>query len=68
MKALEICVDRGEGKGWEMLVIATQAHFVDTHPLPAAGQSAIWKYRAIYRDHDVPTGQWSEVLTTTVMG
>jgi len=36
--------------------------------LPAAGASALWKYKAIYRLHDEQVGQWSDVITTMVAG
>ena len=42
-----------------MLLIAT--------PLPA-GQSAAWKYKAIYRQGDECVGQWSEVVSIPVAG
>jgi hypothetical protein len=41
---------------------------VDTAPLPASGQSAVWHYRAIYRLSDERVGQWSDVATIPVMG
>ena len=37
-------------------------------PLPAAGTSAVWKYKAIYRLNDAQVGQWSDVATIGVMG
>jgi hypothetical protein len=33
----------------------------DTVPIPA-GQSALWKYKAIYRQGDDRVGQWSDVV------
>jgi len=39
----------------------------DTAALPAAGTSAIWKYKAIYRFNDEQVGQWSDVANTSVM-
>ncbi len=68
MPQLEICVDRGEGKGWETVVTSNQAHFLDQHPLPAAGSSAVWRYKAIYKLKDVQTGQWCEPVSISVMG
>ena len=40
----------------------------DTQPLPAAGQSALWKYKAIYRQGDDRVGQWSDVVSIPVAG
>ena len=42
--------------------------YTDTAPLPAAGESALWRYRAIYRLGDERIGQWSNIAVTSVMG
>ena len=68
MDSLETQVDRGDGKGWVFQSIVTNFDFTDNAPLPAAGTSAIWKYRSIYRLNDQQVGQWSDVVTITVMG
>lgn len=68
MDSLELAVDRGDGKGFVFLAIDTMPDYPDTTPLPAAGVSAIWKYRAIYRKADAQVGQWSDVLEVTVTG
>jgi hypothetical protein len=36
--------------------------------MPAAGQSALWKYKAIYRQTDERAGQWSDVVSIAVAG
>ena len=36
--------------------------------LPAAATSAVWKHKGIYRFHDEQVGQWSDVLSVSVMG
>ena len=36
--------------------------------LPAAGQSAVWKYRAIHLLDDEMIGQWSTTACISVMG
>lgn len=41
-------------------------NYTDTAPLPANGQSAVWKYRCIYRNNDEQVGQWSDVASITV--
>ena len=63
---VEIEVDRGGG--WVFLAVDTVPDYVDTAPLPAAGQGATWRYRAIYRLGDERTGQWSNVAVIAVMG
>ena len=34
----------------------------------AAGQSALWKYKGIYRQGDDRVGQWSDVVSIPVAG
>jgi hypothetical protein len=59
-------VDRGSG--FVFLAIDTVPDYLDTAALPAAGASAAWKYRAIYRLSDERVGQWSNVASISVMG
>ncbi len=66
MDALRIEVDRGQG--WQFLAVDTVPDYLDTAALPPAGQSAVWKYRAIYLLDDQPVGQWSEPASLAVMG
>jgi hypothetical protein len=35
---------------------------------PTAGQSALWKYKGIYRLNDERVGQWSDVVSIPVAG
>jgi hypothetical protein len=51
------------GQKWPFLTTDTEPDYLDTAPLPPAGQSAVWKYRAIYLLDDQPAGQWSEPAT-----
>jgi hypothetical protein len=67
MDSLEIWVDRGTGV-FAFLTIDTVPDYLDTAALPAAGTSAVWKYKAIYRLNDEQVGQWSDVATIGVMG
>lgn len=53
---------------WEFLAIDTVPDYIDTHPLPASGSSAVWQYRMIYRLDDANVGQWSDVVSITVTG
>jgi hypothetical protein len=68
MDGVEILVDRGDGKGFGFLAYATLGDFLDTAPLPAAGTSVVWKYKAIYREGDTQVGQWSDVASIAVLG
>ena len=68
MDGLEIHVDRGDGKGFVFLAIDTVPDYTDTAALPAAGQAALWKYMAIYRQGDDRAGQWSDAVSIAVAG
>ena len=66
MDGIEIQVDRGAG--FVFLAIDTIPNYTDTQPMPAAGQSALWKYKAIYIQADQRVGQWSDVVSIPVAG
>ena len=66
MDGIEIQVDRGTG--FVFLAVDTVPDYTDTEPMPAAGQSALWKYKAIYRQGDDRVGQWSDVVSIPVAG
>lgn len=53
---------------FDFLAIDTQPDYLDTTPLPAFGQSAIWEYTMIYLIGDEEVGLWSDVLRLTVSG
>lgn len=55
--ALEIHVDRSDGKGFVLCDIDTKPNYTDYTPLPA--QPTWWKYIAIYRVDDKIIGKWS---------
>ena len=42
--------------------------FPDTAPLPPAGTSQIWTYRAVYILNDERVGQWSASVRIAVIG
>ena len=67
MQGIDIYVDRGGGV-FVFLARDTEPDYLDTAALPAAGQSAVWRYKAIYILHDAPCGQWSDVVSVSVMG
>ena len=66
MDGIEHWVDRGTG--FAFLVVDTVPGYTDTAAMPAAGQSALWKYKAIYRQGDDRVGQWSDVVSIPVAG
>lgn len=47
--------------------VNTVPDYPDTQTLPA-GQSARWKYKAIYRQGDDRVRQWSDVVSIAVAG
>ncbi|MBC7447857.1 MAG: hypothetical protein H7330_07335 [Hymenobacteraceae bacterium] len=59
---LHLEVDR-DGTGWQFLALDTEPDYIDTLT-PAT--PATWKYRAQYRLGDVPTGEWSDVVSVVV--
>ena len=65
--AIEIWVDRGDGH-FSQLAINTEPNTTDNWPLPPAGTSAMWRYKAIYLLHDEQVGQWSDVISVSVGG
>jgi len=67
MQGIDFYVDRGSGT-FVFLARDTEPDYLDTAALPAAGQSAVWKYKAIYVLHDEQIGLWSDVISQAVMG
>ncbi len=68
MQGVHLYVDRGDGKGNNFLATSTRALYKDSYPLPSLGQSAIWKFTAIYIDNDEEVGQMSTEVKLTVSG
>jgi len=66
LQGVHIFVDRGTGLGYQFLATDTEPDYLDTFPLPAAGQTAIWKYKAIYILHDEEVGMASDELIVQV--
>lgn len=64
---VEIWVDRGNGT-FVFLAIDTVPDYLDTYALPGPGQTALWKYKAIYRPTDAQVGEWSDVVSVAVQG
>jgi len=64
--AVDIYVDRGEGKGFVFLTTAILPHFTDSFALPAGSNVAQWVYKAIYKIGDEQTGSFSDPVNVTV--
>ena len=65
--ALRIEADYGTGT-FVRVADDTRPDFLDDHALPAAGQAAVWKYRAIYIKDNQPVGNYSDTVSVSVMG
>lgn len=61
-----IHIEKDSGNGFVMLDKDFMPDYTDNSPMPAAGTSARWSYRAIYLIKDEKVGQWSDVATITV--
>ncbi|MBS0346740.1 MAG: hypothetical protein JSR69_09785 [Proteobacteria bacterium] len=64
--SIEIWADRGDDKGLAFYTITTDPNFTDASPTP--GNSALWKYKAIYRLRDEQVGSWSDVISIAIGG
>ena len=64
LDALEMHVDRGDGRGFVLLTIDTRPGYLDTEPMPAA--PGRWKYKGIFRKDDQRVGLWSDVAEAAV--
>ena len=65
--ALRIEADYGTGT-FVHVIDDTRPDHLDAHPLPASGQAAVWKYRAVYVRDGEPVGSYSDVVTVAVHG
>ena len=65
MPGIEIFVDRGNG--FEFLAFDTTPNYVDEYAIEP-GQTAVWKYKAVYIKDSKLVGQFSEVVQITVTG
>jgi hypothetical protein len=64
--ALDLYVDRGDGKGFILLLTAIQPHYTDMFPLPTTATSALWTYKGIYKTADAQAGEFSNPVGYTV--
>ncbi len=68
MQGIHLYADRGDGRGNTFVTTSTRYEYKDMHPLPPLGQSAVWRYTAIYIDHDEETGRMSAEIKVVVAG
>jgi hypothetical protein len=66
-KSWELWADFGTGT-FAMYQVALKSKLLCEHALPPAGQSAIWRFKAIYRDGNSQFGQFSDVVSVLVAG
>lgn len=67
-QGVDVYADYGDGQGFRKAERDLSSPFVDRHDLPAAGQSAVWKYKLIYVFKDEQVGRWSDEASVTVVG
>jgi hypothetical protein len=65
---IEIQKAEGNSGEYHFLELDLHPHYLDKSPLPAAGQSVVWKYKAIYHINDERVGHWSDEVSVSVMG
>jgi hypothetical protein len=51
--------------GWQSLGLDTYSPYLDERPPKVAGKPETRQYRARYMLRDQPTGEWSDIVTTT---
>ena len=66
-QGIEIWKD-SDGTGFKFLDKDFNPDYLDKSALPAAGTSAVWKYKMIYLFQDEQVGNWSEEVVITVYG
>jgi hypothetical protein len=59
---------KDSGTGFTKLDRDMRPDYIDKSNLPAAGIAAVWKYKMIYLLNDEPIGNWSDVVSVTVVG
>lgn len=61
-----ILIEKDSGDGFVTLDKDFHPDFIDNSTMPSQGQSALWKYRAIYLVNDEKVGSWSDIVSITV--
>jgi len=59
---------KDSGNGFVKLDRDMRPDYIDKSPLPAAGVSAVWRYKMIYLMNDEVAGSWSDLVSVTVHG
>ena len=67
-EGVQLWKDSGDGKGFVMLNVSNHPDYLDLIAFPAAGVSALWKYKAVYLYKGAVVGNWSPVISVTVVG
>lgn len=68
MDGIEIYADYNNSGHFAFVDFKQRPNSIDKHPLPAANESAIWRYRLIYRYHDEQVGLFSDIVSIAVSG
>ncbi len=63
-----VAIYKDAGDGYHFIDKAFYAVYIDKSALPAAGKSAIWKYKLIYLYHDAETGSMSDEASIAMVG
>ena len=67
MVAADIYVDRSNGKGFVFLATVTSVLYTDKYLLPEGVSVAQWHYKAIYKNGNEQTGEFSSPISITVV-
>ena len=63
-----LAIYKDSGDGFKLFGTAFKSSYTDNSPLPDAGATQLWKYKAIYLWQDKETGFWSNEATVVVSG
>ena len=63
-----IVIEKDSGNGFTVLDKDINPNFTDNTAMPPQGQSALWRYRAMYFLKDERIGDWSDIVTIAVTG
>ena len=56
---------RDGDNGWQSLGLDSYSPYIDDRPPKVAGKPESRQYRVRYMLRDQPTGEWSDIVTTT---
>lgn len=63
-----IVIEKDTGEGFKVLDKSIHPNYTDNSALPPQGQSALWRYRAMYFLREGNVGDWSDIVTIPVTG